>query len=87
MDDTLIGMRAELFKALRALGDKEAPMDIERAKAVADVAQTIINSARVEVEHTRVTGGAGTGFLDAPDPPAKPGSVAVAGGVTVHRLR
>jgi hypothetical protein len=49
-------------------------MDIERAKAVADVAQTIINSAKVEVEHLKATGQTGSsGFMaledKAPDGP------------------
>lgn len=33
----------------------ENPMPIERAKAIAEVATVIVNSARVEVEYLRVT--------------------------------
>jgi len=32
------------------LKDEDKPMDIERAKAVVNVAQTVINSAKVEVD-------------------------------------
>jgi sporulation protein YlmC with PRC-barrel domain len=39
-------------------------MDIDRARAVADVAQVIINSAKVEVEHLKVAGGKGSGFIN-----------------------
>ncbi|KVT04472.1 hypothetical protein WT24_23535 [Burkholderia sp. MSMB1078WGS] len=59
-------LRNHLFNALEALTDKEKPMEIERAKAIADVAQVIINSAKVEVEHLKVAGGKGTGFINAP---------------------
>jgi len=36
--------------------DKEKPMDLDRAKAVAEIGQTIINSAKVEVDYLKVTG-------------------------------
>jgi hypothetical protein len=35
---------------IEQLNDPDKPMEIERAKAVATVAQTIINSAKVEVD-------------------------------------
>lgn len=60
---TIDELREYLFTALKGLSDKEAPLDIERARAIADVAQTVINSAKVEVEHMRLAGGAGSGFL------------------------
>jgi hypothetical protein len=50
-------VRAALFKALDGLADKS--LDIERAKAISDVAQTIINSAKVQVDYLRVTGQTG----------------------------
>ena len=43
-------LRGILFDALRGLNDKAIPLDLDRARATADIAQTIINSARVEVE-------------------------------------
>lgn len=71
--NTIDTLRAHLFETLAALNDKNAPMDVERAKAVAEIAQVIINSAKVEVEHQKIAGGTGTGFLNAP-------------GSTTHRL-
>ncbi|MDC6126638.1 hypothetical protein [Burkholderia gladioli] len=59
-------LRDHLFHTLEALTDGDKPMEIERAKAVAEVAQVIINSAKVEVEHLKVAGGKGTGFINAP---------------------
>ncbi|MCP1375986.1 hypothetical protein [Dyella lutea] len=61
-------LRDHLFETLKSLRDEKNPMDIARAKAVADVAQVVINSARVEVEAMKVTGAkVGTGFLPAAD--------------------
>lgn len=61
--NTIETLREHLFFTLEGLRDKENPMDIERAKAVCDVAQTIINSAKVEVDAIRATGSAGSGFM------------------------
>lgn len=65
-------VRAVLFDTLRKLGDKDSPMDIDRAKAISEVAQTIINSAKVEVDALRVIGGTGTGFISAIPPKQEP---------------
>jgi hypothetical protein len=57
-------LRNHLFETLEALKDKDEPMDLDRAKAVADVARVIVDSARVEVDFLKVTGGVNsTGFL------------------------
>lgn len=61
---TVDDLRTHLFDTLAALRDEENPMDIDRAKAISDVAQTIINTAKVEVDFMRATGAAPkTGFL------------------------
>lgn len=49
-------LRDHLFETLEALKDKEEPMDIARAQAVADVARVIVDSAKVEVGFLKVTG-------------------------------
>jgi hypothetical protein len=46
-------LRDHLFATLEALRDEEKPMDINRAKAVSEVASTIIDAAKVEVEFMR----------------------------------
>jgi hypothetical protein len=57
-------LRNHLFETLEQLKDPEKPMDIERAKAVAEVAGKIIDSAKVEVAFLKVTGASsGTGFI------------------------
>lgn len=63
---TIDDLRDHLFATMTALRDKDNPMDIARAKAVADVAQTVINSAKVEVDMINAVGGRvmkPTGFL------------------------
>lgn len=62
-------LRNVLFETLDALRDKENPMEIERAKMINETAQTIVNTAKVEVDFARATGNATTTkFLDAPKP-------------------
>jgi hypothetical protein len=63
MSNTIEALREELFGTLRALRSAENPMDIERAKAVVNVADAIIDSAKVEVDYMKVTGADGTGFI------------------------
>lgn len=75
-------LREILFETLNRLNDKENPMEVDRAKAVAEVAQVVINSAKVEVEHLRITnGGGGTGFLG----PALPAPAPAEGRPVVQR--
>ena len=40
-------LRNHLFETLEMLKDPDCPMDLERAKTIADVAQVIVNSAKV----------------------------------------
>jgi hypothetical protein len=43
-------LRNHLFATLESLSDPDNPMDLERARTISGVAQTIINSATVEVK-------------------------------------
>lgn len=63
-------LRSALFDTLKDLRDKANPMDIERAKAVAEVAKVIVDTAKVEVDHMKLAGGTSS-FLPAPE--TKPG--------------
>jgi hypothetical protein len=57
-------LRNHLFETLEALKDDEKPMDLDRARAIADVAQVIVDSAKVEVTFLKVTGALqATGFI------------------------
>lgn len=68
-------LRDHLFETLEALKDTDKPMEIDRAKAIADVARVIVDSAKVEVQFLQATGGLkSTGFLpeDTDEMPRKP---------------
>ncbi len=68
MKNKLEDLRNHLFATLEALQDEENPMDLERAKTISAVAQTLINSAKVEVEFIKEAGGRGTTFLQPVEP-------------------
>jgi hypothetical protein len=53
-------LRDHLFETLEALKDTDNPMDVDRAKAITNVAQAIINTAKVEVDLVRAVGGDGS---------------------------
>jgi hypothetical protein len=63
MKNKLEDLRNHLFATLEALQDRDCPMDLERAKTIAGVAQVVINSAKVEVEYIEAVGGKGTHFI------------------------
>lgn len=65
MKNKMSDLRNHLFETLEALKDDEKPMDLDRAKRISEIAQTIINSAKVEVEFMEATGADLTGeFFD-----------------------
>jgi hypothetical protein len=69
----ITALRSHLFDTLRDLRDPDKPMDIERAKAINETAQVIINSAKVEVDHMKIAGGNGSGFIGSTEAPALTG--------------
>lgn len=48
-------VRQHLLDTLVDLRKQDNPMPIDRAKAVAEVATVLVNSAKVEVDYLRVT--------------------------------
>lgn len=96
-------VRAHMIEQLRALRTakpgEELDAEIRRAKGVSDIAQTIINSARVEVEYLHKTGQQSTPFLEVPpdqpylpnagqnDTQRLPGTGNGITGITRHTLR
>ena len=92
-------LRDALFETLRGLRDRENPIETERARAINETAQTIINSAKLEIDYMRVAGaGRGTDFIPAIPAPAESqqresggrtatGKKIVNGNVTTHVMR
>jgi hypothetical protein len=54
-------LRDHLFEIIEMLKDND--MELDKAKAIADIAQVIVNSAKVEVDFIKVVHGNGSGFI------------------------
>ena len=83
MKNKIDDLRNHLFATLEALRDEDKPMELERAKAIADVARVVVDSAKAEVQYIQATGRReGTGFIPAPEqtPEEQRRLSAVAGG-------
>lgn len=66
MKNKMTDLRDHLFATLEALQDPDKPMEIERAKAIADVAKVLVDSAKVEVAFIMAMDGdvETTGFIE-----------------------
>jgi len=65
MKNKISDLRNHLFSVLEELTDPDSTYDISKAKVVADVAQVIINSAKIENDYIKIIGGShGTGFIE-----------------------
>lgn len=88
-------VRQHLLATLADLRNRDTPMEVDRARAVASVAAVLVDTARVEVDYLKATGQQQAAFLEqAPDANvAYLGSTSTGqvahwpGGVTQHRLR
>lgn len=59
-------VRRSLLDTLADLRDRQNPMEIDRARAVATVAAQLIDSARVENEYLKLSGQDRSNFLETP---------------------
>lgn len=78
---TMKELRATLMGTLNDLRDRDNPMDVDRAKAVAQIAGVLVETAKVEVDYIKATGGK-SDFIEPPQ--ALPSGVL---GITQHRIR
>lgn len=79
---SMAALREALFKTLQDVrADK---IDLDKARAVNELGKTLIDTARVEVDFIKATGGTESPFIESKEPPKLPPGV---NGVTVHRLR
>ncbi|MFN3376350.1 MAG: hypothetical protein ACK40S_07350 [Burkholderiaceae bacterium] len=56
-------LREHLMQTLASLRDRENPMEPDRARAVAQVAGVLVDTARVEVDYLKATGKEDSTFL------------------------
>src|SRR4051812_45277587 len=59
MKNKIEDLRNHLFAALEGLSDRENPMELDRARAIADVGRVLVDSAKAEVAFISATGGRG----------------------------
>lgn len=65
-------VRQSLLDTLADLRNRENPMDIERAKAVAQVAGVLVDTAKVENDYLKITGQDRSNFLEMPPDGGQP---------------
>lgn len=81
-NDNLAALRAELFATLRAV--KAGTMQLDQARAVNELGKTLIDTAKVEVEYFKATGGGESGFIEHQAPPKLGNGIT---GVVRHTLQ
>jgi hypothetical protein len=57
-------LRNLMFETIERLMDDDDGMDVQKAKAIADVGKVIVESAKVEVDFQKAVGGIGSDFID-----------------------
>jgi hypothetical protein len=75
-------VRQQLIDTLADLRNRDKPMEVDRALAVAKVAGVLVDTARVEVEFLKATNGDSSSFLQRPEDALPPGI----NSITRHRL-
>ncbi|MFM0135052.1 hypothetical protein [Caballeronia grimmiae] len=60
-------VRQHLLDTLADLRNRENPMEVDRARAVADVARVLVDSAKVEVDFIKASGATGSDFMQPDD--------------------
>lgn len=63
MSKNISDLRETLFATLQAV--KAGELDLDKARAVNEIAKTIVDTAKVEVDYLRASGGGESSFIDA----------------------
>lgn len=61
MKNKIEDLRNHLFETIELIKDGE--IDIDKAKTIAELAQVVVNSAKIEVDYLKITHGNGSGFI------------------------
>jgi hypothetical protein len=88
-------VRRHLMDTLQDLRSRENPMDISRAKAVAEVASVLVDTARVENDYLKITQQDRSKFLEIPADASvahlgttvRPGNAPGILSITQHKLK
>lgn len=60
-------LRKHLMDTLADLRNKDNPMEPDRARAVAQVAGVLVDTAKVEIDYLKATGQHQSAFLESPE--------------------
>lgn len=71
MPNDIDTLRAHLFDTIKAV--KDGTLGVDKAKSISELAQVLVNTAKVECEHMRLTESKGTGFIPERIEELKPG--------------
>lgn len=80
-DNDIGKLRDLLFETLE--GVKSGCTDLDRARSINEISKTLVDTARVEVEYLKTTGGQRAPFLESEEEEERP---KLTGGRTMHRL-
>ena len=76
----ITALRASLFDAIRAV--RSGAITTQQGKTIGDLAQVVVNSARVEVDYLQINNGGESTFID-----SAAGDANLPPGVTRHRIK
>ena len=91
-------LRKHLMDTLADLRNRDKPMEPDRARAVAQVASVLVDTAKIEIDYLKATGQSSASFLEQPAGPSvaalgtasdsgySAGIVQRLGNVTRHRM-
>lgn len=65
MSQDLGALRAHLFAALE--GVKSGQLELDKARAINELSKTLVDTAKVEVDYLRATGGGESAFIERAD--------------------
>lgn len=86
-NNDISALRAKLFETLDAV--RAGTIDLDKARTINEIGKTLVDSAKVEVDYLRATGGGESSFIDTAIgadnvTPALPNGIT---GITRHRLQ
>lgn len=83
MSRDITALREHLFNALQGVKDKT--LDLDQARVINEIGKTLVDTAKVEVDYLKATGGGESQFIDtAVGADNLPQGIT---GRTVHRLK
>lgn len=83
-------LRQQLLDTLKDLRNREQPMEPDRARAIAQVAGVLVDSAKAEIDYIKATGSDRSDFIEpAPQNTTESAGVGLPNGITSitrHRI-